>query len=69
MEEFCLSLKDAQIRDIFYGLIKGNGAFRRFKDGLYEYGIADEWYKYRAGALKRIAVGWCQESGIEFDDN
>jgi len=68
MEGFCLSINDDQTRDILCRLIKGSGAFRRFKDGLYKYGILDDWYKYRDNALKQIALNWCQENGIEFDD-
>jgi hypothetical protein len=67
MEDFCLSINDANMCDIFCRLIKGGGAFRRFKDALYEYGISDDWHKYRADALKQIAIDWCQENNIEFD--
>jgi len=41
MERFCLSLNDAETRNIFCRLIKGSGAFRRFKDAIQEYDIAD----------------------------
>lgn len=69
MESFCLSINDTEMRETFYSLIKGNGAFRRFKDAIYEYNIADDWYKYRDNALKQIAIEWCQEHGLDFDDN
>jgi hypothetical protein len=68
MDKFCLSLNDAKTHDIFCRLIKGRGAFRRFKDAIHEYNIADDWYNYRNNALKEIAIEWCQENGIEFDD-
>ncbi len=68
MEKFCLSLNDSEMSDTLYSLIKGSGAFRRFKDAIHEYDIADDWYKYRNDALKEIAIEWCQENGIEFDD-
>jgi hypothetical protein len=68
MEDFCLSLQDVEMRDNFCGLIKGSGAFRRFKDAIHEYDIADDWYKYRNNVLKKIAIEWCQENGIEFED-
>ena len=54
--------------DTLYSLIKSSGAFRRFKDAIQDYGIADDWYKYRNKALKEIAIEWCEENGIEFDD-
>ncbi|HCO95358.1 MAG TPA: hypothetical protein DIU00_15650 [Phycisphaerales bacterium] len=68
MERFCLSLDDPEMSDLLYGLIKGSGAFRRFKDAIHKYEFADEWYSYRNKALKEIAIEWCQENGIEFQD-
>lgn len=41
MERFCVSLENQEISDDLYGLISGSGAFRRFKDAIYRYGI--EW--------------------------
>ena len=68
MEKFCLSIEDSQISDSLYDLIKMSGAFRRFKDAIHEYDIADDWYKYRGDALKQIAIDWCEENNIEFDE-
>ncbi len=68
MEKFCLSLNDSEMSDTLYGLIEGRGAFRRFKDAIQEYGIVDDWYKYRNDALKQIAVEWCRENRIEFEE-
>jgi len=68
MEKFCLSLNDSEMSDNLYSSIKGSGAFRRFKDAINEYDIADDWYKYRNDVLKEIAIEWCQAKGIEFDE-
>jgi hypothetical protein len=68
MERFCLSLQDAKMCDTLYGLIKGSGAFRRFKGAIHDYGIADDWYKYRDNALPEIAIEWCDENNIQFID-
>ncbi len=68
MEKFCLSLNDSEMCETFYNLIKSSGAFRRFKDAIHYYDIADDWYKYRNDALKEIAIEWCQENAIEFED-
>ncbi len=68
MEKFCLSLNDDEMSDNLYSVIKGSGAFGRFKDAIGEYDIADDWYKYRNDALKEIAIEWCQENGIEFGE-
>ena len=67
-EIFCMSLDNQKISDILYDLISGSGAFRRFKDAIYKYGVEDEWYKYRDNAIKEIAIEWCREHKIEFDE-
>jgi hypothetical protein len=68
MESFCMSLDKREIGDILYDLISGSGAFRRFKDAVYKYGVEDEWHKYRDNAIKEIAIEWCRQHGIEFED-
>ena len=67
MEDFCWSIEDEKTREILCSLIKGSGAFRRFKDAIHDYGIADDWYKYRDNTLREIAIGWCQENDINFE--
>lgn len=68
MENFCTSLDKKEIGDILYDLICGSGAFRRFKNAIYKYGVEDEWDKYRNNAIKEIAVEWCKENNIECDE-
>jgi hypothetical protein len=68
MENFCMSLDKKEIGDILYDLISGSGAFRRFKDAVYKYGVEDEWLKYRDNAIKEIAIEWCRENNIEFEE-
>lgn len=64
MEDFCLSIRNERIQDDIYHSIKGKGAFRRFKDKIYHYGLDKEWYSYRDNALREIAIAWCEENGI-----
>ena len=68
MERFCLSLEDAQMRELLQDKMRGSGAFRRFKDALYQNNIQDAWFSYREEALKQIAIEWCQENDIDFDE-
>jgi hypothetical protein len=68
MERFCLSLDDPKMSEIFYNLIKGGGAFGRFKNAIHRYDIADDWYKFRNEAYEEIAIDWCRENDIEFDE-
>lgn len=68
MERFCLSVDDDERRDNLCNAIRGRGAFRRFKDRIHEYGIADDWYTYRDDALRRIAIDWCEANGILYTE-
>lgn len=68
MEEFCLSLDDVKLKDKMYRSIKDSGAFRRFKDNIFEYGIEQNWFQYRRDAFKRIAINWCEENNIPYAD-
>ena len=68
MERFCLSMDDDDLRDDLCAAIRGRGAFRRFKDRVQMYGIAEAWYRYRDAALREIAVAWCEEHGIPYTE-
>jgi Uncharacterised protein family (UPF0158) len=68
MERFCLSVAAASLRDDLCDAIRGRGAFRRFKDRIQLYGLADDWYHYRDAALREIAIAWCEEHGIPYTE-
>ena len=68
MERFCLSIEDDDMCDDLCNAIRGRGAFRRFKDGIHEYGIADDWYKYRDDTVREIAIDWCEAHGISYTE-
>ena len=68
MERFCRSVDNDDMRDDLCNAIRGRGAFRYFKDTIYEYGIADDWYRYRDEALRDIAIAWCEEHGIQYTE-
>lgn len=66
MEEFISSLPIETQRDELLSLIKGKGAFARFKHGLERFLLQDKWYQYRDQALIELAEDWCRDNGIEF---
>jgi hypothetical protein len=68
MERFCLSVDDEDMRNDLCDAIRGRGAFRRFKDRMQLYGMADEWYRYREAALRAIATAWCEAHGISYTE-
>ena len=68
IERFCLSVDDDDMRDELCDAIRGRGAFRRFKDRVQAYGMAEDWYRYRDAALREIAVAWCEEHDLQYTE-
>jgi len=66
MEDFCLELENRQVGEHLLRLIKGSGAFRRFKDGIYSLGIEKDWYRFRKEEIEKIAIQWLEEQKIPY---
>jgi hypothetical protein len=69
MERFALSIPDENISDDLLGQIRGAGAFGRFKDTIYRYGIEQDWFKCRDEAYKEIAIAWLEDNGFAYADD
>jgi len=65
MEVFSLSMADKNIRESLLRAISGRGAFRRFKDEIFKYGVREEWFTYKEERLKNIIVKWCEHLDLE----
>jgi hypothetical protein len=68
MESFCYSVEDEALRRRLLNGIRGRGAFRYFKDVIYEFGIEEEWYQFREQAFKEIAIDWLESNKIAYTD-
>jgi hypothetical protein len=66
MEQFCLGVANARLRDALSDAIRGRGAFRRFKDLMHRHGFADDWYAYRNAAFGKIAAEFLRAEGIAY---
>jgi hypothetical protein len=66
MEHFCLTVSDQRKQDTLLRPIKGNGAFRRFKDKVIDFEIEHQWYSYRDERFKQIAIEWCQDNNVNY---
>lgn len=66
MEDFCLSFEDRRVREDLLRLIKGSGAFRRFKDAIYSMDADKAWYQFRRMELEKIAIQWLEEQQIPY---
>jgi hypothetical protein len=69
MEKFCLFVSDEKISNVLLSKIRGSGAFRRFKDTIYQYGIEEDWFKFKDEAYKEIAVSWLESRGFAYTDD
>ena len=69
MERFCLSVPDGRVSDVLLRKIRGSGAFRRFKDTIYQYSMEADWFQYRDEAYKEIAIAWLESRGIAYADD
>ena len=65
MEVFVCDLPEGKNQDTLERAIQGRGAFRRFKDKLYDLNLEQNWYDYRDSAYERIAKEWCKKYNID----
>ena len=67
MERFAGGVQDLRQQDELLGSLRGRGAFRRFKDAVYRFQLADEWYAFRDRNYEQLARDWCEANEIELD--
>lgn len=66
MERFCYTIKDPEKSESLLNAIRGKGAFRRFKDMVYNLGVAEDWYNYRDAAYESLAKKFCEQYGFTY---
>jgi hypothetical protein len=66
IERYSSSREDSKLRQSLLDCIHGSGAFRRFKEAIHEYAIADDWYQFRHAALREIATEWLDANNISY---
>lgn len=69
MERFIGTLTDADATEQLWRAIKGNGAFRYFKDTANRLGLLKQWYRFRDAAMKEFAVEWAEAHEVPFVDD
>lgn len=69
MEEFCLTQGHQETGKELLGLIKGSGAFRRFKNAIHDMQIEADWYEFKRQALEQIAIEWLEQNDIAYTRN
>ena len=65
MEDFIARLRDPRARDLLARAIAGRGAFRRFKDTLFELPeLREAWFRFRDARAERRAIAWLGDEGL-----
>jgi hypothetical protein len=67
MERF-ISTLSGSAADKLSRAISGRGAFRRFKDMVIDLGLSDQWYKFLDDAHRSVAIRWCEEKDLEWEE-
>lgn len=70
MMEFAEGIEDAKLREEMKRILRGKGAFRRFKGALEPHPkIRKQWYGFNAKANRQQIERWLQTVGIEAQSN
>lgn len=65
MEDFIERVRDPRARDLLERAIAGRGAFRRFKDTLFDFAeLRDAWFRFHDVRLERRAIEWLLDEGL-----
>lgn len=68
MERFIESLPPGKEQNLLATSINGSGAFRRFKYTASELGLLDDWYRFLNNAHRELAIEWCEDNEIEYEE-
>ncbi|MBO1269274.1 UPF0158 family protein [Arthrobacter cavernae] len=69
MESFIADVQDERARDPLLRAIAGKGAFRRFKDTLFEFpDLRQQWFDFHNSAMRRRAIEWLVNAGVVDED-
>ena len=66
MEDFCLVFEDRRVGEDLRRLIKGSGAFGRFKNAIYSMGAEKAWYQFRRTEIEKMAIQWLEQEEIAY---
>lgn len=69
MEDFVYDLPEGKVQNALENAIRGKGAFRRFKDAIYKFGIEEQWYDFQEEKYRKIAREWCEAHGFTYSDS
>lgn len=67
MDNFAGEQEKDGTRTILCQALHGSGAFRCFKNAIYQLGIEEAWFRFRRKALEDIAREWLEEHHLPYN--
>ncbi len=65
LRDFAARVPDRRAADLLARAIEGRGAFRRFKDTLFEFpDLRETWFRFHDVRMRRRAIEWLQDAGL-----
>jgi len=68
MQRFIETVDDEEAQEWLGNAIRGAGAFRRFRAACEKFHLLEDWYHFEDRAHRALAVQWCEDNGIVWDD-
>jgi uncharacterized protein len=65
MEDFVQTLPASRARDKLESSLHGPRPFRRFEDSVNDENVREQWYAFRNEAVRRSAIAWLADLGIQ----
>jgi hypothetical protein len=65
MQDFIERVRNPQARHLLERAIAGRGAFRRFKDALFDFPeLREAWFRFHDARVERRAIRWLVDEGL-----
>jgi len=65
LRDFVAQVPERRVRDLLSRAIEGRGAFRRFKDTLFEFPeLRESWFAFHDTRMRRRAIEWLVDAGL-----
>ena len=67
MEQYVKAQPDARIANQLLYAIRGKDAFREFREAVTQFGLLDDWYAFKDGAMLERTRQWCIRNDIDYE--
>ena len=68
IEEFIETISNKNKKRQLKNCMWQKGMYRKFKDKLIDIGLENDYYKFYDEKLKEIAIEWCKENNLEYEE-